>query len=429
MSRAVSWRRELTGYHWWVLAVAAMAWSFDTMDQRIFILARGPAMVSLLPVGATPAEVTYYSGVATAVFMLGWAIGGFCFGVLGDRWVRAKTMMLTVLLYSAFTGLSALSRHLWDFSLYRFLTGLGVGGEFAAGVTLVAEVMPASARAHALGVLQAFGAVGNIIGSLLSFVVLPLGWRWMFVVGVLPALLVAAVFRKMAEPEAWRRARTTERREGHMGGLSDLFLHPRWRRNTLVGLTLAISGVVGLWGVSLWIPELIREALINASPESKSRYVSLGALLQDTGAFLGIYAFTLLTARIGRRPAFAISFLFALAATVLTFSSLHQPAQILWMIPLLGFATMLVIGGYAIYLPELYPTRLRSSGVGFTYNAGRIIAALGPFLLGSLTMAFQNAGIRSPFRAAAIALSSVYLIGVVAVAFAPETREQALPEE
>jgi MFS family permease len=177
------------------------------MDQRIFILARGPAMVSLLPPGATPAEITYYSGVATAVFMLGWAIGGFCFGVLGDRWGRAKTMMLTVLLYSAFTGLSALSQGLWDFSLYRFLTGLGVGGEFAAGVTLVAEVMPASARPHALGVLQAFGAVGNIIGSLLSFVVLPLGWRWMFVVGVLPALLVAAVFRKMAEPEAWRRAR------------------------------------------------------------------------------------------------------------------------------------------------------------------------------------------------------------------------------
>ena len=166
LNSAGSWHRELTGYHWWVLAVAAMAWSFDTMDQRIFILARGPAMISLLPAGATPAEVTYYSGVATAIFMLGWAIGGFCFGVLGDRWGRAKTMMLTVLLYSAFTGLSALSQHIWDFSLYRFLTGLGVGGEFAAGVTLVAEVMPSSARAHALGVLQAFGAVGNIINVL-----------------------------------------------------------------------------------------------------------------------------------------------------------------------------------------------------------------------------------------------------------------------
>src|SRR3982074_54327 len=299
-----SWRRELTGYHWWVLGIAALAWSFDTMDQRIFILARGPAIASLLPAGATTAEITYYSGIATAIFMRGWAIGGFCFGVLGDRWGRAKTMMLTVLLYSAFTGLSALSQKFWDFSLYRFLTGLGVGGEFAAGVTLVAEVMPASARAHALGLFQSFGAVGNMCGSLLSFVILPLGWRWMFVVGVLPALLVAFVFRKMAEPEGWRRAKASEVRGNSrgLGGLSDLFRHPRWRRNTLVGLVLAISGGVGLGGVSLWIPELIREALATASPESKSRYVSLGALLQDTGAFLGIYAFTLLTARIGRRP-------------------------------------------------------------------------------------------------------------------------------
>src|SRR2546423_826426 len=204
---AGSWRRELTGHHWWVLSIAALAWSFDTMDQRIFILARGPAMASLLPASATPAEITYASGIATAIFMLGWAIGGFGFGVLGDRWGRAKTMMLTVLLYSAFTGLSALSQKFWDFSLYRFLTGLGVGGEFAAGVTLVAEVMPASARPHALGLLQSFGAIGNIVGSLLSFVILPLGWRWMFVVGVLPALLVAVVFRKMAEPEACQPAR------------------------------------------------------------------------------------------------------------------------------------------------------------------------------------------------------------------------------
>jgi MFS family permease len=426
-----SWRRELTGYHWWVLGVAALGWSFDTMDQRIFILARGPAMSSLLPAGTAGAEVTYYSGLATAIFMLGWAIGGFFFGILGDRWGRAKTMMVTILLYSLFTGLSALSRSFWDFGLYRFLTGLGVGGEFAAGVTLVAEVMPASARAHALGLLQSFGAVGNVLGSLLSFVVLPLGWRWMFLVGVLPGLLVAFVFKKMKEPEAWQRARANVPHEDDtkLGGLADLWRHPRWRRNTLVGLALAIPGVVGLWGVSLWIPELIREALVTVSSKSKSHYVSLGALLQDLGAFLGIYAFTLLTARIGRRPAFALSFLLGLAAAILTFSSLHRPDQILWMIPLLGFSTMLVIGGYAIYLPELYPTRLRSSGVGFTYNAGRVIAALGPFILGSLTMTFQNAGMASPFRAAAISLASIYLIGVVAVKFAPETRGQPLPED
>ncbi len=143
------WHKELTRYHWWVLIVASLGWLFDTMDQRIFVLSRGPAMSSLLPAGASAADVTFYSGLATAVFMAGWATGGFYFGILGDRWGRAKTMMLTILIYSAFTGLSALSQNRWDFMFYRFLTGLGVWGEFAAGVTLVAAVMPERARPHA----------------------------------------------------------------------------------------------------------------------------------------------------------------------------------------------------------------------------------------------------------------------------------------
>src|SRR5579863_7469758 len=165
------WYKSLNGYHWWVLIVASLGWMFDTMDQRIFVLARGPAMKELLPVGTASADITWYSGLATAIFMIGWASGGLFFGVMGDRWGRAKTMMLTILVYSGFTGLSALSRNQWDFMTYRFLTGLGVGGEFAAGVTLVAEVMPEQARAHALGMLQSFGAVGNLVGSLLSFVI------------------------------------------------------------------------------------------------------------------------------------------------------------------------------------------------------------------------------------------------------------------
>src|SRR6266853_5305806 len=184
------WHKSLNGYHWWVLIVASLGWLFDTMDQRIFVLARGPAMKELLPPGTAPADITWYSGLATAVFMVGWASGGLFFGIMGDRWGRAKTMMLTILVYSSFTGLSALSQNQWDFMVYRFLTGLGVGGEFAAGVTLVAEVMPESARAHALGMLQALSAIGNVIGSAISFVVLPLGWRGMFTVGIMPGLLV-----------------------------------------------------------------------------------------------------------------------------------------------------------------------------------------------------------------------------------------------
>jgi MFS family permease len=425
------WYKELNGYHWWVLIIASLGWMFDTMDQRIFVLARSPAMHALLPASTSASDITWYSGLATTVFMIGWAAGGLYFGILGDRWGRAKTMMVTILLYSAFTGLSALSQHWWDFMIYRFLTGLGVGGEFAAGVSLVAEVMPDRARPHALGMLQALSAIGNIIGSAISFVILPLGWRWMFLVGVLPSLLVVAVFKKMKEPEVWVKARAAADAGDtkQLGSMADLFRDPRWRRNTIIGLILAISGVVGLWGIGFWSPELIREALKNLSPADRNWYVSMGTLLQDVGAFLGISVFTYMTSRIGRRPAFVISFLTALAAVVLTFGFLHTSSQIFWMIPLLGFSTLLVFGGYSIYFPELYPTRLRSSGVGFCYNVGRIIAALGPFTLGQLTVWFRNAGYEAPFRAAAISLASVYLIGVIAMRFAPETHNKPLPEE
>jgi MFS family permease len=423
------WYQELTRYHWWVLIVASLGWLFDTMDQRIFVLVRQPAMEALLPAGS---DVKFNSGIATTVFMIGWATGGLYFGMLSDRWGRAKTMMLAIIVYAGFTGLSAASQTQWDFMLYRFLTGLGVGGEFAAGVTLVAETMPIRARAHALGILQALSAVGNIIGSGIGFFVLPAyGWRAMFCVGVLPSLLVAFVFNRVREPEAWLRAREAVKRgeKKQMGAVQDLFSDHRWRRNTFVGLTLAIAGVVGLWGIGFWSPELIREALSTLSKETRDQYASFGTLLQDVGAFFGISAFTLVTARFGRRPTFVFFFLLAMAATLMTFGWLREPSHIFWMIPILGFCNLSIFGGYSIYLPELYPTRLRSTGVGFCYNVGRIVAALGPFTLVYLNSAFADAGYRSPFRLAAMTLSSIYLIGILAVAFAPETKGKPLPEE
>ncbi|HVN80733.1 MAG TPA: MFS transporter [Terriglobia bacterium] len=425
------WYSGMNRYHWWVLIVASLGWLFDTMGQRIFVLARGPAIESLLPMGTPSAEIKFYSGLATAIFMLGWAFGGFYFGIMGDRWGRAKTMMITILCYSGFTGLSALSQHWWDFMLYRFLTGLGVGGEFAAGVTLVAEVMPERARAHALGILQTLSALGNIIASAMSFWVLPMGWRYLFVVGAFPALLVVPMFKRVKEPAAWQtmRAAVLAGEKKRMGSMEDLFLDHRWRKNTIIGLILATSGVVGLWGIGFWTPELIREALRDVSPEARNWYVSMGTMLQDVGAFFGIYAFTVVTSKVGRRPAFVVSFLMGLAATIFIFGWLRHPSDIYWMIPILGFCNLSVFGGYSIYFPELYPTRLRSTGVGFCYNVGRIIAAPGPFTLGYLTVVFSSAGFGSPFRMAAISLASVYLLGVFTMPFAPETRGKPLPEE
>src|SRR3954465_11294387 len=159
------WWRELNRAHWFVLVVASLGWLFDTMDQQLFNLARRPAVVELLGPGASPSAIAEYAGYATMIFILGWASGGVFFGILGDRIGRARTMIYTILCYSLFTGLSVFSTGVWDFSAYRFLTGLGVGGQFAVGVALVAESLPDRARPYALGWLQASSAVGNMMAA------------------------------------------------------------------------------------------------------------------------------------------------------------------------------------------------------------------------------------------------------------------------
>ncbi|HEY1861158.1 MAG TPA: MFS transporter, partial [Gemmataceae bacterium] len=221
------WWRELTRYHWFVLTVAALAWMADCMDQQLFNLARQPAMAALLPPppiaeGADAAtreaamqrhdaDVKEAGGFATSIFLIGWGTGGLFFGFVGDMIGRARTMMITILLYSLFTGLSALSQSVWQFSAFRFLTGLGVGGEFAVGVSLVAEVMPDRARPFALALLQALSAIGNITAALITMVMgqfaqagwIGSPWRAMFVVGIVPAVLIVFIMGRLKEPEKW----------------------------------------------------------------------------------------------------------------------------------------------------------------------------------------------------------------------------------
>src|SRR5687767_5509572 len=216
------WYRTLNRGHWFVLIVSSLGWLFDTMDQQLFNLARRPAISELLGPGASSATIAEYSGYATTIFIMGWATGGVYFGVLGDRIGRAKTMIYTILCYSLFTGLSVFSTGVWDFSLYRFLTGLGVGGQFAVGVALVAESMPDRARPYALGWLQATSALGNMLAALTGIALGALetsgaidsAWRAMFVVGTLPALLCIVIFKRLKEPESWQRTRLAGQRRG-----------------------------------------------------------------------------------------------------------------------------------------------------------------------------------------------------------------------
>jgi MFS family permease len=438
-----SWRKDLSRYQWFVVAVASMGWLFDTMAQQFFVLGRATAMRDLLGPGATAADIAAQGAYATAIFMVGWALGGVVFGSLGDRIGRSRTMVFTILFFCVFTGLSVFAANVWQFNVFRFLCGLGVGGQFGIGVTLVAENTTARARPYALGLVQACSTVGNmmaggtaiLLGQMEQAGAISGAWRYMFLVGALPAPLALLVFRKLKEPEQWLKARAEKKKMGSFGDL--LAGDPRWRRNAIGGMFLALAGVVGLWGIGFFSYDLERPPLeaafrargyVGAALAGQvTKWVGITSMLQNFGAFFGIHAFTWLTHRIGRKRSFAISFMAAMGMTAFTFWNLKTFSDIFWMVPLMGFTQLALFGGYAIYLPELFPTRLRSTGTSFCYNVGRLVAAAGPLTLGMLTSrVFVHQA--EPMRYAGVTMCLVFLLGLAALPFLPETKDQPLPE-
>ena len=487
------WYQHMDRYHWFVLIVAALGWLFDCLDQQLFTLARPTSMRDLLGVPADDPSVNAWGGYVTSIFIIGWATGGLVFGALGDRIGRAKTMVITILMYSACTGLSALSVTVWDFAFYRFLTGLGVGGEFAVGVALVAEVMPTAARARALSLLQALSAIGNVSAALIGLGLAPLeeqgisAWRIMFVIGALPAILALVIRRRLKEPERWQKVAHTKGIEQKRGSYAELFGNPRWRKSALVGLFLAIPGVVGLWGIGFFSGDLSRavfrekfappifaelqrqsvsdparaatlakleeweknktpkeqrsqltgaEAAVAKEVEGKissqlTKWQSGTLFMQQIGAFLGMYGFGWMAQRFGRKPTFLLAYLTAMLTTAWVFWTLDDPTDIFWKIPLMGVCQLSLFAGYAIYFPEIFPTYLRSTGTSFCYNVGRYVAAFGPTVFGILTSrVFAGADYPQPmnWRYAGVSMSAVFLIGVVTLLFAEETKGKPLPE-
>ncbi len=458
---SLPWWKQLNRYHWFVFTVASAAWLFDCLDQQLFILARNNAIQTLLGgPSADPSQVKEYGAYATSIFVAGWAVGGLIFGSVGDRVGRAKTLALTVLLYSLSTGLSALSRNVNDFYMFRFLTGLGVGGVFGLAVALIADSLPENVRSKALGWLQSLSAVGNVTAGLcslsLSSVDPSVSWKYMFLIGAAPAFLCLFIMLRLKEPEKWTQAKLASKQVGGkaMGSYSSLFGEPRWRRPAILGMVLCIAGVVGLWGVGFFSPELVATALDKSLradglegadlAAAKSRWSAYNLIVQNIGAFFGMLAFSRLAGAVGRKNAFAVGFIAAMAATIFFFRSFDAKSDI-WMTGVMGFFQLGLFAGFAIYLPELFPTRLRSTGTSFCYNVGRFIAASGPFTLGALQKSLSDRAISilpetadaaaqaaaklDAFRDAACWLSSIYLLGLIVLPFLPETKGQPLPED
>ena len=448
------WWRDLTPYHWFVFAMASLAWLFDCLDQQIFLLFRQQALENLLPDGTDPTIVKKFGGYATSIFVLGWATGGLIFGSLGDKYGRAKMLTLTVLLYSVFTGLSALSKGWIDFAIYRFITGLGVGGVFGLAVALVADSLPDRSRTGALGLLQALSAVGNITAGLISMGIASMikseslttdtAWKMAFLMGAIPAFLCVFIQFRLKEPEKWVKAHSDSKAAGKsMGSYRSLLGEARWRRPALLGMMLCISGVIGLWGIGFFAPELVGDVILNslkakgvAATEIGSEvahWKGVNSIVQNLGAFFGMIAFAWMAQKAGRKPAFVIGFLGAMVATWGYFEYFNG-VQDIWMSAVMGFFQLALFAGFAIYLPELFPTSLRSTGTSFCYNVGRFLAASGPFTMGILLQSLAK-GATTPeeklaaFRETCQWMSLIFLLGLVALFFLKETKGRPMPEE
>ena len=485
----------LTKYQWFVFIVACLAWDLDCMDQQLFNVARRPAMRDLVPKVAaddprlpglaaklteerakkgepapaadTVVEMQFNADVnsgatwATSIFLIGWAVGGIGFGIMGDRLGRVRTLMLTILLYSVFTGLSAFSVSVFDFCAYRFLTGLGVGAVFAVSVALVAETVPPAARPYVARSAPNVDALGNMTAATVSIVLgymqidQQLGefkpWKIMFLVGIVPALLIVLIQSRLKEPDAWTKApgrpqggaRQAARvvqgiiRRPAISVAGDLRRAARvCRCGWPLGDRVLHAGPPGLCvparfsegSGGQWRGEAKVAGYVAGRISIWSGWTSM---FFNIGAAFGIFAFSWLTPYLGRRKTFALAFVAAGVSTVLVFWSCRYFNDVFWMIPILGLCQLALFGGYAIYFPELFPTRLRSTGTSFCYNVGRLVAAAGPAALGLLTSTVY-AGFKTaplvPFRYAGITMCSVFLIGLAVLPFLPETNGKPLPE-
>ncbi len=426
--RSSSWREGVTPYQWLVLFVAWLGWVFDSMDATIYAIVLHPALHELLGAsagGATPETIGWYGGLIFSIFLIGWAIGGVAFGIIADRFGRTKTLIATILIYAVFTGLAALSQDWWHLAIYRFLTALGIGGEWAAGAALVAEVWPEEKRAKAAGVLQSAWAAGFFLAALFNLLLRGYGWRALFLVGVLPAVAALLVRLWVKEPERWKQANRQDVAAGTTAGakLTELF-GEELRRSTLVGSTLAFVAVFGLWGATNWTPTLISTLpdLQGLGREEVSARVSYAIMALNVGALFGYLSFGPLADRFGRRTVFALMCAGSLVMLPVTFVTPREYVHVLLLLPVLGFFNNGIFSGFPIYLPELYPTRLRATGAGFCFNAGRVLASVGPFLTGWLTTVMGSVG----HAVSVVAL--IYVVGLLVLPFAIETRGRPLPE-
>ena len=389
----------ITRYQWTVLFAAWLGWGFDIFDGLLFNYVAPNCIPTLLhiPVGSPEARgaTLFWTGLLTSLLLLGWAAGGALFGVVCDRIGRLRTLMLTMLLYALGTAACAASTSLWMLVICRLVASFGIGGEWAAGASMVAEVMPEQRRVEAGALLYTSAPFGLFLATYINYKVAGVwfagnpeqSWRYVFLFGLAPAAVAFIVRAFVHEPERWQAAA-----ERAQASLHEIFT-PEHRRATLSGVLTAVVALVGWWSCNAFIPT-IATGLARASAQAQG--LARGATLSliehwkvtamvafNVGGLLGTLLTIPLAKHMGRRPMFVCYFAASAAAILATFGLDLSAQARLYMFFVIGVPVFGVFGAFPYYLPELFPTRIRATGAGFCYNIGRVLASAGPFIVGA----------------------------------------------
>ncbi|WP_080485732.1 MULTISPECIES: MFS transporter [Burkholderia cepacia complex] len=437
-TRELPWYKTLSRRQWSILAASNFGWMFDGFENYALILTAGVALHQLVEPSAQ-GSLPVYIGALIAINLLGWGVGGMLGGILADYIGRKCMMIASILAYSVTTGLSGFAWSFESLAVLRFLVGVAVGSEWATGSSMMAELWPDHARGKGAGLMQCGLGLGFFFASLAWLLIAPLGehaWRYMYLLGVLPALLTLWIRRAIPESALWEavKAKRVAAQKKQQSGvalssedahlvkftLSDLFVDRAVRGRTVAVFLMSLATTVGFWSISTWVPPFIA-ATAGANGLVAAKWASYAGMAFTVGSITGYVALGFLSDAYGRKPVTIAFYVLALLTTPVLFFTTTD------VYVLLGFAFVSGIfanGQYTwmpVWLPELYPTRMRSTALAFAFNAPRFLAFLGPLLAGTMIHAFGGYG------QAALALACVYLVGIFAAPALPETNGKPLP--
>lgn len=432
---------RLSRYQWTVFFAAWLGWGFDIFDGLLFNYVAPNCVPTLLglPLGSLEAKqaTLLWTGILTSVLLVGWAIGGILFGQLGDRIGRSKTLLLTMSLYALGTFACAFVPNIWVLLLCRIVASLGIGGEWAAGASMVAEVVPERSRIEAGALLYTSAPMGlflaTFVNDQIARVILPdqpeVSWRYVFLCGLIPAAIAFIVRLLIKEPERWKVVASTT----PPARLSELFT-PENRRATISGFAMAVTALLTWWSCNAFIP-VIAAGLAQVAAKVQNTAATPAVVESwktaitnsfNAGGLIGVLLTIPAAKYLGRKWMYGIYFLLSAITILVAFGAKLPPDLQIWLIVYfaIGLTVFGIFGSFTFYLPELFPTRLRATGAGFCYNVGRIITAIGPFLVGYI--AAQQANALQGSFAVLFLVGFIPLIGVALMPWIIETKGRAL---